>query len=223
MLYKIRPNEDIFELNDGLRAVPQYAALTSRQMTYVCLVCDPSKDNPVRTLFGKHRRERAAEIAGWPKEEDGKRLDKNGRMAVMGKVPSIEAAIEEFKKNHFNSNQHSIDALKAQIAEIREFLSSDKKIPLVDRGKVVMEGEGEMKKRIMITDQKALKLAVELGEKLPTLEEALEKLESAAQDEPEFEALTYTTADLDTEDVRSGTGSLLDQHNEALKRNEKRD
>lgn len=204
MLYKINPSQDIFELNPGLMAVPTYSILTSKQMTYVCLLCDPSRDNPIRTLSGKSRKERACVLAGYPLESDGKRLAKNAREIVEGKIASIEAAIEEFEKNHYNEQIRNREALRKQITEIREFLEGDKRIPMVDRGKIILNSKGE---EMFITDQKALKLASELAVKLPELEAALELLE-AKDPAPKFEGISYSSADVDPEYFEDGGSDL---------------
>lgn len=195
MIYKLGRERNPFEDNPGLSLIPEFEKLTASQFLFVCLVCDPSRDNPVRTLAGRERRYKAAEIAGFRYEPDGKRLDKNARNAVYGKIPSIEAAIETFKGLHYNSKQRSIDALKQQIHETREFLTGEKRIPMVKQGKIIVDQEG---KEVYITDQKALKLAMEIGPRLADMEEALEKLETANKlDDTAFEDITFTASDLD--------------------------
>lgn len=205
MLYKIRHNHDIFEDNPGLRAVEQYAKLTDKQMKFVLIFCDPSRDNPVKTLSGRERRERAAIIAGYPLESDGKRLAKNARELVYGKVSNVEEAIEEFKRNHYNERHHNREALKKQIREIREFLESDKRVPLIEKGKVILDSKGE---EIFITDQKGLKLAVELGVKLPELERALEELESREPEDTKLEGAVFSSADINDEYFEEGSQEL---------------
>jgi hypothetical protein len=199
MLYKIRQAFDIFEDNPGLRAVEAYNKLTDRQMKVVLLVCDPSKDNPIKTLSGKERRERACVLAGYPLE-DGKRLAKNARDIVDGKVASIETAIEVFKKNHYNEREKNKEALRKQIAEIRDFLESDKKLPILGKNGPVLDSEGNM---LTVVDQKGLKLAAELGERLPNLEEALEKLEALDPQDTKFEGTTFTSQDFSPEILES--------------------
>lgn len=218
MLFKIRPGEDIFALNDGLNAIEAFVKLSSQQMMFVCLTCDPSKDNPIRSLSGRARRERAAIIAGYKMESDGKRLDKNARSLVYGQIASVENAIEEFKKNYYDEKQHSRDALKQQISELREFLVSDKRVPLTDKKGLVLDTQG---KEIYITDLKALKMAVELGPKLADLEEALDKLESLSRvEEPKFEGLTGMASDLGDDPDEFTEGSTLDKDNEARRKND---
>jgi mRNA-degrading endonuclease RelE of RelBE toxin-antitoxin system len=195
MLYKIIHDQDIFELNPGLRAVEKYAKLTDKQMKVVLLVCDPSKDNPIKTLTGADRRVRACVLAGYPYESDGKRLAKNARDIVQGKVQSIEDAIEEFKKNHYNERDKNKEALRKHIAEVRDFLTSDKKVPVVGKQGIVLDKEGN---EVWVVDQKALKLASELGEKLPGLEKALKELEDLdPQDNQRFEGAVPTAADVE--------------------------
>lgn len=195
MIYKLRQNEDIFELNDGLMAVKEFSILDSRQMFFVCLVCDPSRDNPVGTLSGRQRREQAARIAGYRLEADGKRLDKNGRNAVTGKIPSIEVAIDKFKELHYNQRQRSIDSTKKQISEIQDFLESDKRSPLVNRaGEIVKNDQGQ---DVWVTNEKSLKFALEAAPQLPLLHDALDKLEAANRvEDTTFEGVAFSSADL---------------------------
>lgn len=173
MIYKLIQGKDPFELNPGLRVIPEFDTLSPHQMFFVCLVADPSHDNPLRSLIGRPKRDQAAKIAGYKMESDGKRLDKNGRMAAMGQIKSIETAIEKFKELHHNPKQKSIDVIRKQIGEIRDFLESDK--------------EGDVKK---------LKAAMEFGVKLPDLETALEKLQDEVIQDIKFEGQTFTGADL---------------------------
>lgn len=195
MIYKLRQGHDVFEDNPGLMAVTEFSILESRQMFYVCLVCDPSRDNPVGTLAGRVRREQAARIAGFRMESDGKRLDKNGRDTVTGKRASVEVAIERFKELHYNQRQRSIDSTKKQITEIQDFLESDKRTPLVNRaGEIVKNDKGE---DVWITNEKSLKFALEAAPQLPLLHDALDKLEAANRvDDTTFEGVAFSAADL---------------------------
>ena len=204
MLFRVHPERNPFEDNPGLEAVPAFNRLEPMQMRFVILFADPSKDNPIRTLAGRERRERAAILAGYKLEPNGKRLARNGREVVYGRVDSIEEAIEEFKKNYYDEKAHNREALKKQIAEIREFLTSDKRTPMLNKqGQIIMDKHGN---ELYETDQKGLKLAVELGVKLPELEKALAELE-AYEPEPKYEGLTGTIADL-PEDVLEESGDL---------------
>jgi hypothetical protein len=189
MYYKLVAGEDIFELNPGLRAVPKFKELTDMQMKYICLMLDPSHDNPVRTLIGKQRREKSAILAGYKMEPDNKRLNKSGRDVVDGNVKSINEGIEEFKKLHYDEKREIVESFSNQIAEIRDFLNSDK--------------EG---------DPKAIKQGLELGNSLPELLESKKKAEEilnvTVTQKPEL-GETFTVADLPDEDNQEL--SLLDQ------------
>lgn len=194
MLYKLKSGVDPKTLNPGLEAVEAFNKLTDQQLFFVLILCDPSKDNPIKTLTGRERRERAAILAGYKLEPNGKRLARNGRSLVYGEVRAVEEAIEEYKRNNYNQVHHSKEALRKQIVEIRDFLESDKRIPLLDKGKIILDKNG---KEIYITDQKGLKLAVELGIQLPNLEEALKRLEDANPEDTKFEGTTFTSYDLE--------------------------
>lgn len=153
MYYRLIAGQDIFELNPGLRAVPLFKDLTDMQMKYVCLVCDPSHDNPVKTLQGKERREQSARLAGYKIEVARNRLDKQGRDIVAGHNDSIENGIIEFKKLHYDDRIDLYETLVNQIGEIRDFMKERK------------------------GDPKKLRQALDLGVKLPGLVEAKQKIE----------------------------------------------
>ena len=188
MYYKLVAGVDIFELNPGLRAVPKFKDLTDVQMKYICLMLDPSHDNPVRTLIGKQRREKAAILAGYSLEPDIKRLNKSGREVIDGHIKSINEGIEEFKKLHYDEKIETIESINNQIAEIRDFLNEKKK------------------------DPKVMKQGLDLGNMLPELLESRKKAEEILNvtynQKPEL-GETFTVADLPDEDNQEL--SLLDQ------------
>lgn len=154
MYYKLVSGKDIFELNPGLRAVPSFNEMTDMQMKYICLVCDPSNDNPVRTLQGRARREKAAALAGYKLEPDGKRLAKQARDIVDGKNKYIEVGISNFKALHYDERTDTYESVVNQIGQIRDFLKSN-----------------------MDNNPTKLKQALKLGVELPELIEAKQKLE----------------------------------------------
>ena len=152
-------------------------------MKFVCLVAD--RRSPLRTLPERDRREKAARICGWPME--GNRLDRNGREVCAGKVESIERAIEKYKEYQFDEHQADYDAIVKQIQEIREYLQSDKDDSKGDKGKT-------------------LEQAAKLGERLPGLIEAKQKLEALLQvtTDQKPELTTFTSADLPDEYFEDG-------------------
>lgn len=154
MHYKIISGQDIFELNPGLRAVDKFGRLTSTQMTYVCLVMDNSNDNPIRTLEGERRREKAAKLAGYSMtESDGKRINKNVREIIDGKVTSINEAIEAYKELHYNEEEGILYSMSSQISQIKIFLDKPNK------------------------KASELERSIKLAEKLPDLIKAKKELE----------------------------------------------
>jgi hypothetical protein len=199
MIYKIRQGADIFELNPGLMIVPEFGELDSRQMTFVCLIADPSHDNPVGTLAGRERREQAARYAGYKLEKDGKRLDKNGRLAVTGKVASIERAVEQFKASHYNERHHMIAAFKRQIVEAREVLNMEKITLKLDEDGVPMKSQsGE---QLYTVDMELMAFALKLGKELPTLVDNLEKLQAEDKEDTKFEGTVFHVEDNEDEDA----------------------
>lgn len=199
MLYKIRQETSVFQDNPELLAIPEFAKLDSsglptlkegdlgdRRMRFTMLVAD--RRSPLRTLPEKQRREKAAQVVGFPME--GKRLDRNGRDAVNGNVPAIEAAITKYREYQYDEHQEDYDALVKQIQEIRDYLKSDKD-DSKDKGK-------------------ALEQAAKLGERLPNLIEAKQKLETLLQISTDQapEITTFTSADVPDEYFQGGTDSL---------------
>lgn len=198
MIYKLRQGKNVFELNDGLNVVPEFEKLEPRQMMFVCLVCDPSKDSPIRTLSGRHRREAAARLSGYKNEPGGNRLDKNARLAVTGKNKNIEDAITRFQELHYDERTAAMEALRKQIHEYREIIASDKTTVLKDRrGNPVLDESGEPQKT---TDYKMLEFSMKVAVQIPNLIEALEKMEAnqgTTDTDPDWVGEDLTPSDLE--------------------------
>lgn len=122
MLFKLHYEKSPFDLNDGLKAIREFAALTDRQFTAVALYTD--YDSPIRKLPDLQRKEQAAIIAGYPLE--GKRVDKNGRNFVDGKVGSMEKAIKKYKEIQYDRDRETLAGMDRQIHEIMEIVKEDK-------------------------------------------------------------------------------------------------
>lgn len=179
MLFKLKQGEDIKELNPGINAIPEFAVITSQQMTAVALIAD--YDSPLRKLTPRAKRERAALLAGYPMESDGKRLDKNGRNIVLGKVESIEKAIAAYEKLEPDEDKESIRGYDNMIQKINDLMNSEKPDDL---------------------DQ-----AVKLSKQLPEIKEARKAIQEKINSrdyKPEIE--TFTSSDLD--DVEEGDEEL---------------
>lgn len=191
MYYKLIAGQDIFELNPGLRAVPSFNEMTDMQMKFICLMCDPSNDNPVRTLEGKNKRTKAAILAGYKLESDNKRLQQNGRDIVNGKNKTIEEGFKQFNDLHYNEKLDTYESLAVQIAEIRDFLKSKK-----------------------MGDHKKMTAAINLGVKLPELVEAKMKIENllnlTTSMKPELDS-ALTVPELIAEETADESTSILDQ------------
>jgi hypothetical protein len=181
MLYKIRENVSIFEDNPELSAIPEFAKLTDRQMKFVCLFAD--RRSPLRTLPEKQRREKAAQIVGYPME--GSRLDRNGRDAVSGKVASIERAIEKYREYQHDENQATLDSTNTLIQTNKDFINS-----------VNSRTDEEKKDKQYGKD---LELANKFANQLPSLVESKQKLEAllniSIEQRPDI--TTYTSSDVE--------------------------
>lgn len=193
MYYKIIAEEDIFKLNEGLLAVVEFKRLTDQQMKYVCLICDPSNDNPVRTLQGKNKKEKALLLAGYKLEPDGKRLNKNARDVADGNIASIEQAIAKFKELHYDKNMDTYQTVSTLIGKnvdyIKEVDSKSK-----DYGK-------------------ELDRANKFAKELPELLEAKQKVQALLNVEVNFKpelGSTYTPNDLPEETETDEPLSTLD-------------
>lgn len=201
MQYRVRDDTDTFELNPELSTIEEFRKLSDRQMKLVIFYADLK--SPLRGLPDRPRREQCWKVVKGPME--GTRPDRNGRQWSEGKVESVELGIKRYKELQWDEDRDTLETLKAQIDEIKGFLKSDKTVPLVSKGKVVLDAEGE---EIRLNDPKVLKLASELGQKLPDLVEAKKKLEDLLQiKDPPVEMMTGTSADLPPESL-DGTSEL---------------
>lgn len=134
--FKISDNP-IFEDNPEFSAIPEFARLTERQMRYVMLV--DYHGSPLRLMKADARRYRAALMAGYKLEKDGKRLDVNGRNVVAGKDGSIEAARKVLAEIQHDNEWELMEALNTQLEEIIKFFKkSDKTTQELDKAVALM-------------------------------------------------------------------------------------
>ena len=92
-MFKVSAN-DVFIDNPQLEAIPEFAELSNMQMKYVILAYDYK--SALRHLKPKHRKEKAAKIAGYTMEKDGKRLGNQARAIINGNIEVVNAAIKEY-------------------------------------------------------------------------------------------------------------------------------
>lgn len=161
MLFKLNPDKSPFVLNDGLQLIKEFRVLSDRQFTVVALVAD--YQSPLRTLPDKERRTQAAKIVDWPFE--GKRLDKNGRDFVDGKVKSIEAAIRKYREIQYDEDKETLAGVDNQIHQIRKSLQEDKEKAATVTGK---DGKDYMDAELR---DKLLEKSAKLSSQLPDLYE----------------------------------------------------
>jgi 5'-3' exonuclease len=215
MLFKIKHDVDIFELNPELRAIPEFDGVNSRQMQVVALVAD--YESPFRTLPEKVRREKACETAGYRLEANG-RLDRNGRAVIYGEVQSIERAIKKYREIQYDHRKAMFEAIDAQIHEAIAMMTMDKMAASKVK-KVTKAKDGSTSTEEYVDAEKAMKLAegaMKLGTRLKELTETKETLLGQIQkDETFVDITTYTSADIGGEGADGM--SVLDQFMEKRK------
>jgi hypothetical protein len=116
MLFKIT-ERDIREDNDNIDAIPAFRPLTSKQLKYIFLVYD--FDTPLKQLSLMDRKEQAAENAGY-KRENAKRMAKNAREMMNGKVKTVEAAIPVFKSMLRDIDREALEAYDTNLENYME-------------------------------------------------------------------------------------------------------
>jgi len=187
MLVKVEYGKDIFELNPELKAIEEYAKLTSRQMTYVALVTDYG--SPFRNLGKEEMKFQCALESGYKLEKGTTRLDTNGRSLVAGKVGAVETAILKYKTIQKDVDREAWISLKMLIIQITELnMKADKTIAELE---------------------KAIKFTKELPSIMKAKRELEEVLNIRAEDSSAISAH-------DDETVREEELSTLDLLNETL-------
>jgi hypothetical protein len=150
-------------------------------------------------------------IAGWPME--GKRLDKNGRNFVDGKVKSIEVAIAKYKEIQFDKDKETLAGIDRQIHEIMEIVKEDK---IKAATKVTVSKDGN---RTEFVDQelryKLVDAATKMAKTLPDLYKSKkEMIDLVGQKENPPELPTFTSSDIveSEEETSDQSLSTVDQY-----------
>lgn len=212
MLFKLEHDKDPFVLNEGLKAIKELVALTDRQFTAVALFAD--YQSPLRTLPEKKRREQAALIAGWPME--GKRLDKNGRNFVDGKVKSMEVAIKKYREIQYDEDREAIERIERQIHENNAAIAEDKEKAATDPETRLVDKK---------LQYELIKRANDFAKQLPDLHETKTKLQAALNlREESLNLPTFTASDLEGEEFETTGLSTIDLFmSKQVKNNEQED
>lgn len=223
MLFRVKSElkdavgREFFDLNPGAEAIEEFNRCTSRQMFFVCLVADRDPDSPLRTQPELKRRTMAASIAGWPLE-DGKRLDKNGRNLVAGKVESVEVAIAKYKELQYDENEDMLMAVDAQIQEAIYLMKSNKEemcTVVTKRTHKVKEGESSVTETTSLDGKmlvQMIKDSMKLGAGLAELKETREKLVAMLPKTNNVlnDLTTFTSNDFTPEELSNTEQSTID-------------
>ncbi len=156
--FKLSDNP-IMEDNPEFSAIPEFARLTERQLRYVMLV--DFHGSPLRLMKPEDRRYRAALMAGYKLEKDGKRLDVNGRNVIQGKDGSIEAARRVLTDIQYDNEWELMGALNTQIEGIIEFFKKpektmqelDKSVTLMTKLPAILETKKKILEILNFRDQ----------------------------------------------------------------------
>lgn len=208
MLFKLHYEQSPFSLNDGLKAIKEFVCLSDRQFTTVALFAD--YESPLRKLPDIQRREQAAIVAGYQME--GKRLDKNGRNFVDGKVKTMEAAIRKYKEIQFDKDKETLAGIDRQIYEIMEIVKEDK---VKAASRVVISRDGS---RSEFVDHelryKLVEAATKMAKTLPDLYKSRkEMIELIGEKENPPELPTFTSSDvMEDEETSDQSLSTVDQY-----------
>lgn len=192
-------------MNPGALAIPEFSTLSSNQMFAVTLIADRDYDAPLRTLSEKDRREKAVLIAGYKRETDGKRPDKNARNIIDGKVESVEAAIKEYYRIQYDEEKAILSSLNTQIKEAIDLMQLDKK----EACKVIKTKYNKTSKETskeeyvdMAMVTKLTKDAMSIGIPLQELKKTRDNLQKQLEKSTPIDNLmTGTIADIVSEDV----------------------
>jgi hypothetical protein len=201
VLFKLIEGKDFFELNPEALAIKEFGDRTSQQMWVVALVAD--YESPLRQKSERDRREIAVGIAGYKKEADGKRFDKNGRNVIEGKVPTIELAIAKYREIQYDEDQEMLKAVNSQIQEAMSIMTMDKEEAcIVKNEKVAKDGTKSTEEYVdQVQRVKLVKEAINLGKGLEELKKTKQGLIAiiAAKGDTRLDITTYTSADLSPE------------------------
>lgn len=211
MLFKLHYEKSPFELNDGLKAIREFAILTDRQFTAVALYTD--YDSPLRKLPDLQRKEQAAIIAGYPME--GKRVDKNGRNFVDGKVGSMERAIKKYKEIQYDRDRETLAGIDRQIHEIMEIVKEDKnqaatKVNVSREGTRTEVVDHELRYKLV---EAATKMAKNLPDLYKTRKEMID-LMGEKENVPDLPTFTSSDVVIDNEEDETSNENLstVDQY-----------
>lgn len=117
--------KNVFEDNPEFLSVPEFARLTERQMRYIMLV--DWHGSPLRLMKMEARKVKAALMAGYKMEKDGKQLDMNARNLINEKVGSVVAGRKIMKDIQHDNEMDLKEALDTQIDEVIAFFKQPDK------------------------------------------------------------------------------------------------
>jgi len=184
MLFKVETGKDVFVLNPELKAIPEFVALTPKQMMFIILSVDYK--SPLRKMATNDRKRNAAMMAGYKIDSSGY-PDKTMRAMMNNTVQAVAVAIKKYNELQRDEDYETLLSVSKLIADIRDFNAKKDKTP------------SEIEKAVAITTGKLDKL-IETKKKIEQLIDMREDASVVGMEEQEGI-------------VSEGELSLLDQLN----------
>ena len=218
MLFKVHHNKSFKELNKEVLAIPQLANLTDQQLVFVALVSD--YESPLRTLPDKQRRTKAAELAGYALEKDGKRLSKFARSVVDGQNKGVEEGILAYKDIQYDEKAEALLVLDKQIQDAIDSGKEDKvAMCTIITERIGKDGKKTVEKKIDAKTLYAIRLqGNKLAAQLPELRAAKEQLKNDLRKDADVNLPTLMMPDDLTEgsdENQSTLDKFIEQRNAA--------
>jgi len=120
MLFRVDLTKSMFDINPGMKIIPEFVDVPDRNLKYICLVFD--YESPYKKLPLKERKEKVAFRVGFKMEKGRRILDKNARDIMLCKNGKVERATKAFKELIYDSDRETYESLDQLIANIRDII-----------------------------------------------------------------------------------------------------
>ena len=146
MLFNTTKSNNLFQDNPSLMSDEYFSECTERELKYIFFLHD--FDSPYSTASYQARQELSMDAAGFKRELDGKRWDKNARLVLKGGIKNrVQKAIDHFKfllsksskeravlaaiDEQLDSIIQTIHTTKPTVKEIKDYFTVIEKLPKI--------------------------------------------------------------------------------------------
>ena len=162
MLFKVVPNQSIFETNPEMEVIEAFMKCTERDMKYICLVYDYK--SPLRQMPIIQRKEKAIIDAGYGMEKDMKRPNRRAREITGGKRRVVQEAIKEFLSIQHDDDKELALAVATQIHQFQVFLKQpdktavelEKAIKIIEKLPQIKKNQRELEEVLRLREEEEL-------------------------------------------------------------------